>query len=421
MKNYLANYDQIAVSANLKETALNTEQTLDTQLLVAKSTVLNLEPRREDNKDELTGKEEADTIYDLGNLSNAVLAFDKAQTQHFGFGYSYGMGVSTPSAWGGGFKHAITPTSDLELPSFTAVMRVGRTIMKRRFASMFVDTLKATYAKDSWAKLELGIKGTGKFTDNMTSEIVEAAFNATALTLAANAVEGATAALRLDNVHSIRVVVPATGEYQEVVFSAVSDATPAVITIVAPGVAATLCNYEILYTPEEAAWCTFPARVSEPPLRVTDLVVKIGGKWSGSAFLGGRTYSSEIESIEHNLNNQLLVEYRVGGTGNYANSAIKQGRLQTLALNRQARDFILQQKLSETEYFGVSMVATGAEFETGKNYYVSAVFPRCAILKAPITVNGNILAEAGDFTVLEDDTYGSAIIEVGNEVTGYAQ
>jgi hypothetical protein len=116
----------------------------------------------------------------------------------------------------------------------------------------------------------------------------------------------------------------------------------------------------------------------------------------------------------------MLIEFRVGGTGTYANSALRQGRLQTIKLNRQARDFIIQQKIADVEYFGVQMKATGAEFETGKNYYVDLVFPRCAVQKAPLSVSGKILAEAGDLVVMQDDTYGSVRAEVANKVAAYA-
>ncbi|MFA6290230.1 MAG: hypothetical protein WC637_00535 [Victivallales bacterium] len=421
MKNYLAYLDLLAVSANTKEAALNTEATLDTSMLVDKSTIIRLDPRRENNKDELTGKEEADSIYDLGNLSSAELVYNKAQAQHFGFGYAFALGVSTPSAWGTGYKHAISPSLDMSMPSFTAAMRLGSTIFKRRFASIFIDQLTATFARDSWAKLSLGIKGTGKYTDNMYKETVTAAYNATSLTLAALGVEGATAPIRLDNVHQVRVLVPTTGEYAEVEVTAVSAATPAVLTITAPGVPATSTTYEILYVPTESGWMTFPSRVVEPPLRVTDLVVKFGGKWSGSAFLGGKTLGPEIESIEHVINNDMAIEYRVGGTGTYANYALRQGRTQALKLNRQMRDFILQQRIIANETFGVQMTATGVEFETGKSYYVDAVFPKCAVLSAPISISGSVLAEAGDLTVLQDDTYGSVLVTVGNKVAGYAQ
>lgn len=422
MRNYLADYNLLAVSANLKETALNTEQTLDTSLLVAKSDILRLVPRREDNKDELTGKEEPDTVYDLGALSEGSLTFGKAQAQHFGFGYAYALGNPVAgSAWGTGYKHVITPVSDMSCKAFTAIMRLGQTIMKRRFASMYIDQLVATFAKDAWAKLVLTPKGTGKYTDNMYKETVTAAYNAASLTLAANAVQGADAATRLDNVHAVRVLVPTTGEWKDVAVTAVSAATPAVLTITAPGGVATSTSYEIIYVPTEAAWCTFPSRVIESPLRVSDLVVTIGGKWNGTTFLEGHAMSGEIESIEHTINNNMAIEFRPGGTGSYANYVIRQGRTQTLKLNRQFRDFIMQQKIKDNEYLGVRMKATGAEFETGKNYYVDVVFPLCNVLKADLSVNGKVLAEAGDLIVLQDNTYGSARVEVANKVSGYAQ
>lgn len=498
MRNYLADYDLIAVSANLKEAALNTEQELDTSLLVAKTDLPALEPRTEDNKDELTGKEEPDTVYNLGALSSMTMNFEKAQAQHFAFGLAYALGVSTPAAEGSGYKHTITPTPEMFLPSFTLAARHGKVIFKRRLASLHVDQISASFAKDAWAKLVLTCKGTGKYTDNITKETIEEAYNADELTLAANAVHGANAAERLDNVHQVRALVPNTGAYREVAFTAVSDATPAVITITPPtptpiaglskasacvvawaghgmingdkvtfaaieqaewsalnaehvitkigddsfsipvdtsefvegydagtdpgtGVCSTIVNYGILYVPTEAAWCTFPARVSESPLRVSDLVVVLGGVWNGADFIGGRSMSDELESIEYTLNNNLSVEFRIGGAGDYANYALRQGRAQVLKLNRQARDFIFQQKLKDGEYFGVRMTATGAEFADGENYAVDLVFPRCALLAAPVTVGGKVLAEAGDLVILEDDTYGSIRAEVINQVEGYAQ
>lgn len=131
--------------------------------------------------------------------------------------------------------------------------------------------------------------------------------------------------------------------------------------------------------------------------------------------------SEEIESIEHTINNNMAIEFRVGGAGSYANYAIRKGRTQTLKLSRQFRDYIMQQKISDNEYLGVRMIATGAEFETGKNYYVDIVFPRCNVLKADVTVADTVLAEAGDLVVLQDDTYGSVRVEVANKVAGYAQ
>jgi hypothetical protein len=316
--------------------------------------------------------------------------------------------------------HTMTATSAMRLPCFTGALRYGQLIGKRRFADLFVDTIKSTFAKDDWAKVTGSIKGSGKFTDSIVKEQVTAAYNATELTLAANGVQGADAATRLDNVHQIRVLVPATGEWVEVAYSAVSDATPAIITIAAPGGEATQTTYELLYQPTESAWMSFPPRVIESPLRVTDLIVNLGGKWNGTTILGGRALGMEIKSIEHNLNNSMAIEFRVGGTGTYANYAARGGRTQTIALNREMRDWILQQRLADNEHFTVYAKATGAEFEAGKNYFIEMVWPKCYLLKSPISVDGKFLGEAGDLEVFEDDTYGSVWMQVGNQVSAYA-
>lgn len=414
---YKPDFNLLAVSLLLQETALNTEQALSHTMMVDQSDLMVLTPKRETNAGELTGMEEPDLVYNLGAESSMNLTFNKAKAQDFLLSYAYGLGIDTPAAWGGGYQHAIRPTPNMNLPSFTAAQRMGKTIWKWLMASMFVDSITATFAKDSWAKCVTAIKGTGKYTANMYEETVTAAYNAASLTLAANGVQGADAPTRLMNVHRIRVVNPsAPNEWDEVAFSAVSGAVPAVITITPPGAVVTSTTYQVLYTPVEPAWCAFPARVDEPPLRVTDLVVTLGGAWSGSAFVGGRTIDSEISTIEHSFKNQVDVEYRPGGTGTYANFAQRQGRQQSLKLDRQAREYILQQAIADNEYFGVHIKATGPTFETGKNYYIELIFPRCNILKAPLKIDNKFLGEEGDIQVLQDSTYGSIMVNIGNKI-----
>jgi hypothetical protein len=417
MRSFLSQYNQKAASLLNKETAINTEQTLSHTIITAAGDVLALEPRRESNADEQTGKEEADSIYDKGALSALNLNFEKAKPQDFLLLYAYGLGSPTVAAAGApGYKHTLTPLVSPFMPGFTAAQRLGSTINKRRCASMYVDQIVSTFAKDAWAKTVGTVKGTGKYTDSVYREQVTAAYNVTSLTLAANAVHGSTAAERLDNVHRIRVLTPTTGEWTEVAFSAVSSATPAVITISAPGGDATSTTYEILYTPTEAAWCSFPARIVESPLRVTDLTLRIGGLWTGTSFIGGKTLSQEVTSFEHTFNNNMAIEFRMGGTGDYANYAIRKGREQTIKLDREMRDYVLQQHIKDTDYFGVYAKATGAEYESGYNYGVEMIFPRCAVLEAPISVGDKVVAEAGDLQVLQDDTYGSIIVNIWNKI-----
>lgn len=93
MRSIRANHNIIAVSAYAKETAINTAQTLDLSLLASVGDIISIDPRRESNKDELTGKEEADTIYSLGQTAALTLNFPKAQPQHFALLYAFGLGL----------------------------------------------------------------------------------------------------------------------------------------------------------------------------------------------------------------------------------------------------------------------------------------------------------------------------------------
>jgi hypothetical protein len=349
-------------------------------------------------------------------MATLNLNFEKAKPQDFLLLYGFGLGSPSVAAAGTGYKHTILPLVSPLMPGFTAAQRLGATIMKRRCASLFVDQITASFAKDSWAKVTGTCKGTGKHSVSIVREEIVAAYNAVELTLDANGVQGSDAQTRLDNIHQIRVQNPTTGEWEEVAYSAVSAATPGVITITAPGGVATSTTYEVLYAPTEAAWCSFPAQVEESPLRVTDLTLKVGGKWNGTAFVGGRTLSEEVNSFEHTLNNNMAVEFRVGGTGNYANYAIRKGRQQSIKLDREMREYILQSRMFDNEYFGVYAKATGPEYDTGYNYYVELIFPKCAVLKAPITVGDKVIAEAGDLTVLQDDTHGSVIVNIANKI-----
>jgi hypothetical protein len=425
MRSYLANHNLIAVSASLKETAINTEQAMNMSIAASLDDVFGLEYRRENNSNEATGMEEPDYIYDNGATSTGSLNFPKAQPQHFAFLLSYALGVSTPTAAGIGKLHTITPIiadvdANRSLPSFTAMQRYGKMIFKRRFMSMFVDGITASFKKDDFVGISGDIKGTGKFVDNVIEETISALGTAVSLNLAVNGVQGATAEERLDNVQRVRVQ-DATGAWIEVAYSAVSSATPAAITITSPGLAATNFSYKVLYVPVEAAQFTFPAKIQETPLRVAELTVNMGGKWNGTAFVGGRTLSSEINSIEWKLANNLDISFVPGAGGSYAASAFREGRAQSISLDRKMKEMILQRHLIDNTQFGVRILAEGALYDGANKYQVEMIFPLCAVLKDTLKVDGKVMAESGDLQVLQDATYGSVIVKVKNLQSGYAQ
>ena len=424
MRSFRANHNLIAVSAYLRETAINTFKDPDLSLLVAIGDIILPEKRRETNAAELTGKEEADTIYDNGQTSGFSLNFEKAQPQHFALLYAYALGVVASTGAGAGYLKTITPIqNDVDryrsLPSFTAAQRLGKTIAKQRWASMFIDQVTATFAKDAWCKVTGTAKGTGKMESSIVEESISAAANATELTLAANGVEGSTAPARLDSIHQIRAELT-PGIWTEVAYTAVSSATPAAITITAPGVATDVVAYKVLYAPTEIAWMSFPSRLSETPLRVSEITFRLGGAWNGSAFVGGREMGAEVNSLEHSLSNNGVIEFAPGAGGAYASQYFRDGRTQTLKLDREFRDYIVQNYMGTNEYFGASILAEGAEYEAGHKYSVEIIFPKLGILTAPISANGKRLAEAGDLSVLEHDTYGSVIVKIKNLQQTYA-
>lgn len=423
MRSIRSNFNQIAVSAYAMETAINTEQTLDLSLLAQVGDIISPDPRRESNVDEMNGKEEADAIYDLGQVANLSLNFPKAQPQHIAFLLAFGLGSIASVAAGTGYEKTITPIDgDLSAsrsnPSFTVAGRLGKTIAKERYASAFVDSVTAKFAKDKWVEINGQCKLTGKADASITEESVTAMDDATELTLAANAVEGSTAAERMDSIHQIRAEL-AGGVWTDVAFSAVSDATPAVITITAPGSATTSITYKVLYAPEEESWMTFPARVSQTPLRVSGVTFMIGGQWDGAALVGGKEMAAEVNSLEYNLSNNGQVEFSLGAGGAYASRYWRDGRVQTLGLGREFRDYIIRNWMSTNETFAATILAEGAEYESGHKYQAKFIFPKLGVLKAPVVVDGKRLAEKGDLTVLEDDTYGSVIVKVKDLAAAY--
>jgi len=425
IRNFLATHNLLAVSANRQEVAMNTEQDLDTTLLVDLNTVLNYQAVKMPNREEVTGKEEPDRLHDFGRKVVGTLTFSRAQPQHFGFLLGYGLGaVQTMPVGTGGFRHTILPVSGevdaaRSNPSFTAAMRFGRQVMKRRFASCFIDQVRMDFAKDGWAKISGTVKGSGKVVDNTQVEEVAAAYNATSLSLAVNGVAGETAAERLSNVQAVQVLNPATLAWEEVVYQAVSGATPAVIDITAPGATGDSTTYRVYYVPGESGWMVLPPRVEEPPLKVSQLNVTLGGRWDGTSFQGGYPLTTELRGITWILKNNLTPESTPGAGGNYANRAFRTGRDQSLKFDRDFRDFLLAQNLKDNDTLGVYLKATGPEFEPGINYQVELIFPRVAVLGTTVKVYQRRLGEEVEFAVLEDDAYGSVAVYVQNRVSGY--
>ncbi|MFA7175287.1 MAG: hypothetical protein WC340_18075 [Kiritimatiellia bacterium] len=435
-----ANKNILAVSAQTREPGINECIDVDQSLLVSTDNYINLAPRTETNADEMNGKEEADIIYDNGASAAGSLTFARLQPNQAAFMLAYGLGACASVASGDGYIHTITPIDgDVDEsrsnPSFTTMQRYGETIAKRRFASNFINSLSLTFATDSWVTGSAEILSTGRYQDSVIEESVTALDNVETLTLAANSVAGTTAAERLNSVQIVRAKVD--GSYEFAVVTAVSDATPAVLTIESLGGTGDSTEYKILYMPQETLWSTsgdllycgdtvisgwtFPAPVTESPLRVSEMCLYLGGTWNGSTFEGGQKFGSQLTSLELSFANNGAVEFTPCAGGAYAGRYFRSARTQTVKINRYMLNMLLQKYRSEGEYIGLHVVCTGKEFATGENYKVEIIYPRLAITAAPISTNNNRVSEAAELQVLEDDTYGSLIVKVTNQVAQYAQ
>jgi hypothetical protein len=343
---------------------------------------------------------------------------------------SYGLGVSSSVAAGTlGWRRTISPIAgDLDAarsnPSLTLAARLGKHLEKRRFASMFVGGFNLSMERDSWVVLEADLNGTGKNSTNLKKDTITAAWNAASLALTA-AIAGSTAQERLDNCHYVRALDPVGGQWVDVVVTVASDAIPCILTITPPGGTATSTTYEVIFNQAETggnSWCSFPNRVEEYPLRVSDFLVKMGAKWDGSTLTGGHQMAAEINSLKWNFNQNLTPDFTPGGgTYSYANRALRKPRAQTVSLDRRFLDFIIGQRFTDIEYFSLYGKAEGAEYEAGHKYTIEVLFPRVSVKGRPIAVADSRLVERAEFDVFQDDTYGSAILWTKNKVQNYAQ
>ena len=179
--------------------------------------------------------------------------------------------------------------------------------------------------------------------------------------------------------------------------------------------------YEIV----QFGWLPYAtSKVSEPAFRIDDCQVVVGGEWTGSAFSGGRAMGSSIEAFEWSYSNSLEMAF-LAGSADYAQAADKGDISQTIRLDRRMLDAVHQVMMEakdgiEAEYFGVRVVATGPEYETGRNYQWELIYPRLAFGASNPAAEGKKLTESNEIKVKSHPDYGSVIVKVTNLVSGYA-
>lgn len=421
MQNNRANTRLIAGSVQTKEIAINTEQDLDQTLLVGIDDYPHETHRVEPNTDEATGTEEATELYRIGKTMEMPMNFQRLQSNHAAILAAFGLGSVESVVDGSGYKHTITPIqgdldADRTNPTMTMAHRVGNAIDHELFASLGCASFTMSFPRDEWVSAQSSWVGTGKATYKNNEEVgISDLDNVTQITLG-GPVQGATAEARLDNLFSLRAYY--NGAWRYITPTAVSADALAVVTFPSLGGAGATIEYRAQYIGSELS---YPARIVETPLRVSQLYLTEGGTWDGSAFNGGRLICSALSSFEWAFTNEGMTPmFTACAGGDYAGELKREARNQTLTVNRELRDILAREMLENNEYFQMHAICTAGEFATGEPYTVELIFPRLAYTDRVYSTDRRRIHEGLPIQVMEDATYGSVIVIVKNQVATYA-
>lgn len=409
------------------ELAINQFGTIDHALISAEGDFFSLVPMRETNRGEATGEEEPTVSYDNGRtykfgFSPKFCTYDKLAFMH-----GFCLGTVVTVAAGTGYKHTITPIdgyvdTDRSNPTTTGAQKLGGGTQYLRLASMAVQSCTETYTPGAWVTFASQMVATGKYEEVVSLETIPDLDNVLALILP-TAVPGATDAERLANIDAIRVIYNGI-EKQEIQPVAVSDDPLAVITIASLGGVGDTVNYEVVYQHPDPAWLPLPAAVEEPNIRVSQLVITIGGSWNGTAFEGGRVVCSDLGSLVVNYTNDGLEPKMTPCSADvgqeYAGVLKRSGRTQTITLTKELRGALQDALFNKNEYIGIHIVAEGPVFPgDAENYRYERVFPKCAYMDLQKGTADSRNQETISFEVLKGDTYPSTISIIQNLVANY--
>jgi len=424
-KNILELLGKIAVFRD-KESSLGVPQTQSgASVAFDLGSGLGTERAVEDNRDQIRGIELPTRLFATGQTASGKLNQKRAKPDFLAFALAYFFGqVTTQQVASGIYQHTITPAESIYLPSFTLLQRRGDSILKERFAGNLIESFDLDLG-ESWVGLNANVKGIGKREANYFHEVVAALENSLQISLAQNGVEGESAAERVENVFRVRAKAVGSSAWTVCKVTAVSAATPAVITLEsAVGQSGNPVNFHIDYIPVEPAWCEFPSFWEESPLRLVDAQLIVDGYFNGSSVAGGEVISKDLLGFTVSAKNDLDIRKLADGSGELcASDAMRKGREITVKLSERLRNTVLQWQWDhpEAEQISLYLRIRGAEIVPASGYYFGAdmVFPLCGIVKMPIAVNGKVLAQEGDLIVMDDGSYGGAFIRVWNQVSAY--
>ena len=179
---------------------------------------------------------------------------------------------------------------------------------------------------------------------------------------------------------------------------------------------------------EEANADSKPSVVGESYLRYGDVNFNRGGSLSGSVAAGDlavggspTSFRADLLSFDWTIDNEAKTFYEMGDSSGYVTRAERGDRFQqTLNAILEMQDDSHKSGLVNGTEYVLHIPVTGAAITNGSfNYSCDLIFPKVVYKEAKKDRDGEVVTVNAEFQILEDITYGSVIVKVINEQTGY--
>ena len=179
---------------------------------------------------------------------------------------------------------------------------------------------------------------------------------------------------------------------------------------------------------EEANADSKPSVVGESYLRYGDVNFNRGGSLSGSVSAGDlavggspTSFRADLLSFDWTIDNEAKTFYEMGDSSGYVTRAERGDRFQqTLTAILEMQDDSHKSGLVNGTEYVLHIPVTGATILNGSfNYSCDLIFPKVVYKEAKKDRDGEVVTVNAEFQILEDITYGSVIVKVINEQTGY--
>ncbi len=181
---------------------------------------------------------------------------------------------------------------------------------------------------------------------------------------------------------------------------------------------------------EEASAIGKPPVVAESYLRYGDVEFTRGGALSGSVAAGDLavggspvSFKGDLKSFAWTLNNQAVPVYEMGDNSGHVSRAERGDRFtHDLTAQFEMQDDTHKTGLINGTQYVLNIPLVGGVISGGSgafNFSIDLIFPKVVYRQAKKARDGQEVIVNAEFQVLEDATYGSVIVKVINEQTGY--